>query len=298
MDIKSAFLASLTSMPKLSAHHQPEGFLGNISDLPRESDSPLFQILAGGNIEAVFPYSFDIRSLDCFLLLYTRKGCGKLLINSQVHTLMESSLLFFDCHTHFRIDIAIEPWEYQVLFIAGKDLCSYYGMLPQNQTAIMPLSAFSETALCFDKLMLTGLSDTLSTRLSISSLLHTIVTDCVIYQLSEPFPSHRASYLTAMKDLFDNHFEENYSLDDLEELYHISKYKLCREFKAAFGLSPLKYLNQKRIEIARHLLKTTSLKVHEVGSRVGIDNTNHFISLFKRFTGVTPLEFKSKSHSL
>lgn len=298
MDIKTAFLSSLISPPKLSSPYRPEDFLGNISDFPSGSDSPLFQILAGGNIKALFPYSFDIRSLDCYVLLYTQKGCGKLLVDSHVHTLMESSLLFFDCHTHFRIDIAIEPWEYQVLFIAGKNLGDYYSMIPPGQTAIMPLSAYSETALCLDKLMLTYLPDTLSARLSTSSLINNVITDCITYQLSEPVPSHTASYLTAIKDLFDNHFEENYSLDDLEALYHISKYKLCREFGAAFGLSPLKYLNQKRIEIAKHLLKTTSLKVHEIGSRVGIDNTNHFISLFKKFTGVTPLEFKSKGHSL
>lgn len=298
MDIKTAFLSSLISPPKLSSPYQPEDFLGNISDSPSGSDSPLFQILAGGNIKALFPYSFDIRSLDCYVLLYTRKGCGKLLVDSHVHTLMESSLLFFDCHTHFRIDIAIEPWEYQVLFITGKNLDDYYSMIPSGQTAIMPLSAYSETALCLDKLMLTYLPDTLSARLSTSSLIDNVITDCITYQLSEPVPSHTSSYLTAMKDLFDNHFEENYSLDDLEALYHVSKYKLCREFGAAFGLSPLKYLNQKRIEIAKHLLKTTSLKVHEIGSRVGIDNTNHFISLFKKFTGATPLEFKSKGHSL
>ncbi len=298
MDIKTDFLSSLISPPKLSSPYRPEDFLGNISDSPSGSDSPLFQILAGGNIKALFPYSFDIRSLDCYVLLYTRKGCGKLLVDSHVHTLMESSLLFFNCHTHFRIDIAIEPWEYQVLFITGKNLGDYYAMIPPGQTAIMPLSAYSETALCLDKLMLTCLPDTLSARLSTSSLIDNVITDCITYQLSEPVPSHAASYLTAMKDLFDNHFEENYSLDDLEALYHVSKYKLCREFGAAFGLSPLKYLNQKRIEIAKHLLKTTSLKVHEIGSRVGIDNTNHFISLFKKFTGVTPLEFKSKGHSL
>lgn len=294
MDIRTSFLSSLISPPKLSFHCHPEDFLGNISDFEPDSGSPLFRILAGGNIKAVFPYSFDIRSLDCYMLLYTRKGCGKLLINNHVHTLMESSLLFFDCHDHFRMDIAIEPWEYQVLFITGKNLGDYYNMIPPERTAIMPLSAYSETALCLDKLILTGLSDTLSVQLSVSSLIDQVITDCITYQLSEPLPSHTASYLTAMKDLFDNHFEENHSLDELETLYHISKYKLCREFGAAFGLSPLKYLNRKRIEIAKHLLKTTSLRVHEVGSRVGIDNTNHFISLFKKSTGVTPLEFKSR----
>lgn len=298
MDFKTAFLQSLISAPKLSSDRCPQDFLGNIFEIQCEPNPVLFEILAGGTVSAASPYSYDIRCLDCFMLLYTKKGCGKLLIDGHVHTLMESSLLFFDCHERFRIDIAIAPWEYQILFITGESLYDYYHLLPGHRAAIMPLSPFSETACCLDRLLMPDRQNTLSSRLIASSLLNTVITDCIIYQLSDSAPSYIAPYLTAMKDLFDNHFQENYSLDDLEERFHMSKYKLCREFGAVFGAPPLQYLNRKRIEIAKHLLLTTSLKVHEIGSQVGIDNTNHFISLFKKFTGVTPLEYKSKGHSL
>lgn len=44
--------------------------------------------------------------------------------------------------------------------------------------------------------------------------------------------------------------------------------------------------------LPKRLLLTTDLSVHEVGSQVGIENTNHFINLFKKDTGTTPLSFK------
>ena len=50
--------------------------------------------------------------------------------------------------------------------------------------------------------------------------------------------------------------------------------------------------NHKRIEEAKKLLLTTNDTIHEIGSKVGIHNTNHFINLFKRETGATPLAFK------
>lgn len=293
MDIKADFLSALVSTPKLFPAFSPEKFLGHIFHTDVETDSPFFRVLSGGNIAAVSPFSFDIRSLDCYMLLYTRKGCGKLLTGSHVHTLTESSLLFLDCHQRFRIDIAIEPWEYQVLFITGKTLPNYYDML--YKTAIMPLSPYSEAAFHFDKLLVFAGGSSLSSMLTASSLLNTIITGCIVYQLSENESSSGVpSYLMEMKNLFDSNFQRNYSLDELEEHFHISKYKLCREFGTAFGMSPLQYLNHKRIEYAKHLLLTTSLKIHEVGSSVGIDNTNHFISLFKKFTGFTPLVFRQK----
>lgn len=292
MNIKTSFLESLVSAPKLSSEHNPEEFLGHIYKEESDSDSPFLQILSGGVIQAFSPYSFDIRSLDCYMLLYTKKGCGKLLIQNQVYTLMQSSLLFLDCHERFRLDIAIAPWEYQILFISGNQLSSYYDLLPGN-TAIMPLLPYSETALCLEKLSVFDISGQITSVLSSSALLNTIITSCIVYQLADNSPSQLiSSYLNEMKELFDTKFQEDYSLDSLEEYFHISKYRLCREFGAAFHMSPLQYLNRKRIEVAKHLLLTTSLKVHEVGSRVGIDNTNHFISLFKKFTGQTPLEYK------
>ena len=59
-----------------------------------------------------------------------------------------------------------------------------------------------------------------------------------------------------------------------------------------YGQSPMHYLNSRRILIAKKLLLTTDLTIREVGSKVGIDNTNHFINLFKKDTGTTPLSFK------
>ena len=95
-----------------------------------------------------------------------------------------------------------------------------------------------------------------------------------------------------MKDAFDLHYDQKYSLAYFEETTNISKYRLCREFTAHYGLSPLQYLNTRRIEAAKNLLLSTDMPIHEIGSIVGIDNTNHFINLFKKFTGTTPFAFR------
>mgnify|MGYP000755642574 len=100
------------------------------------------------------------------------------------------------------------------------------------------------------------------------------------------------SYLLSVKNQMDKNYAEPLSLDDLEATYRISRYRICREFSFHFGESPMRYLNSRRIDAAKRLLLTTDLSVHEVGSQVGIENTNHFINLFKKDTGTTPLSFK------
>lgn len=298
MDIKADFLNALVSAPKFFSGFRAEKFLGQIYDTDDDPDTPFFKALSGGTVAASFPFSFDIRSLDCYLLLYTKAGCGKLLIENQVYTLAASSLLFLNCHQRFRLDIATGPWEYDVLFITGNNLSYYYEMIPEK-IAIMPLSPHSDTVLHLEKLLLFAKGNHPASRLAVSSLLDTVITRCILYYLSDDSNSLKAApYLKEIKELFDTDFQENYSLNELEEQFHVGKYKLCREFTAAFGMPPLQYLNRKRIEAARHLLLTTPLKVHEVGSRVGIDNTNHFISLFKKFSGCTPATFRQKGTAL
>ena len=103
------------------------------------------------------------------------------------------------------------------------------------------------------------------------------------------------SYVRRTKELFDTQYQENYTLDKLETLFGKSKYSICREFGAHYGISPLQYLNRRRIEEAKRLLLSTDLPVHEIASHVGIENTNHFIQLFKKNTGATPFVFKQEA---
>lgn len=127
----------------------------------------------------------------------------------------------------------------------------------------------------------------------ISMWITNILTEMAVYSCHPA--THRDTipdYLREIHHLFDTQYGENYSLDELENTYSVSKYRICREFSKYYGVSPVQYLNHKRIEEAKKLLLTTNDTIHEIGSKVGIHNTNHFINLFKRETGATPLAFK------
>lgn len=113
-------------------------------------------------------------------------------------------------------------------------------------------------------------------------------------QMSRSVPS----YLKKVRRHLDEHYALTFVLDDVVEWYGVSKYKFCHDFKEFYGQPPLQYLNEQRILHAKDFLLSTNVPVHEVGSMVGIDNTNHFITLFKRCTGVTPLQYRREHLSI
>lgn len=294
-NILNDFLASLMTISQATPQ-APEEFLGKVYTCPDSSSTaPLLRILAGGSISAHFPYSYDISSLDCYMLLYTEEGCGKLLLKNEILTLSKNSLLFFHGNSRFRIDIAIEPWSYKVLFLSGKALRYYYELLTRIKEPFFTMTPHPETQLYFEQLLSGSTAYTLSKQLNTSALLHTFFAHIVSDQLQEQQNSqHIPSYIEEMKNMFDNHYAEYFTLDELEKHFEISKYRLCREFSFFYGDSPLQYLNRHRIHVAGQLLLTTNYKVHEIGSMVGIDNTNHFITLFKKYTSLTPLQYKQR----
>lgn len=66
-----------------------------------------------------------------------------------------------------------------------------------------------------------------------------------------------------------------------------------RSFREILGTTPHRYLSRVRVNAARELLDTTSLSVETVAERCGFCSASHFISVFRRETGMTPLQFRS-----
>jgi AraC-like DNA-binding protein len=67
---------------------------------------------------------------------------------------------------------------------------------------------------------------------------------------------------------------------------------LCRLFKKSFGISPLTYYNNLRMEHARQLLRDTLSPINEVALHVGIANAAYFTRLFTQCTGQTPRDYR------
>lgn len=295
-DFTSVFKEALLSTPKTSSSMQPEDFLGHLFTTDKQiAAKTASDFYSGGNLAVRNSWSFDVQALPCFLLLYTMAGCGKLLMNQHVISLTENSLLLLNCRQRFRIDVAVSPWKYQVLFFDNVRAAEMLSLITKEPFCILNATAHSEYVLHLEKLLCLNYEKTMISQLRASDLLNHLLTEFTIEFLKKDQEFRKIpSYIEKIHDLFEEHYEENYSLDDLEARFSISKYRICREFGEYYGITPLQYLNRRRIRIACHLFETTSLRIHEVGSAVGIDNTNHFISLFKKYEGCTPLEYKAR----
>lgn len=75
---------------------------------------------------------------------------------------------------------------------------------------------------------------------------------------------------------------------------NISPFYFSRLFRQSTGLSPHKYITQRRLEVAKQLLKKTNLPIIEISAEVGFNSQSHFITLFKKHVGTTPLKYRKE----
>ncbi|WP_044481127.1 response regulator transcription factor [Paenibacillus antibioticophila] len=93
----------------------------------------------------------------------------------------------------------------------------------------------------------------------------------------------------------DREYRGRLQLQDLAKMFHMNSTYLGQLFKKETGKPFNDYLNEKRIEEAKRLLKRTQMKISEIALQVGYPNTDYFISKFKCKTGMLPSVYKQES---
>jgi AraC-like DNA-binding protein len=89
--------------------------------------------------------------------------------------------------------------------------------------------------------------------------------------------------------------DKRVSLDDMASAAGLSKMHFAAQFRAATGFRPHEYLLFKRIERAKMVISTSRTPLVEVAFSVGFNAQAHFSTVFKRFTGKTPAQWRQEN---
>lgn len=86
---------------------------------------------------------------------------------------------------------------------------------------------------------------------------------------------------------------EDLSLNQAASAVAVSPGYLSVLFRKETGETFIEYLTKIRMEKAKELLKTSSLKAYEVAYKVGYSDPHYFSMCFKKYTGQTPSDYKA-----
>jgi transcriptional regulator GlxA family with amidase domain len=136
---------------------------------------------------------------------------------------------------------------------------------------------------------------------------HDIAMQCAKSLLIETSRSSQASFavlalnkrhsdksIMDVQDWIEQNYTQNFSMDELAALHHLSLRTFMRRFKAATHVTPLTYLHQVRIVAAKNALENDVEPIEAISRRVGYEDVAFFRVLFRRYAGLTPKAYREK----
>lgn len=102
------------------------------------------------------------------------------------------------------------------------------------------------------------------------------------------YRSHLDPCVHRVQDWLVEHVSESVSLPTLAEVGQTSVRSLVRAFKAATGITPRKYLQLLRLELANHLIHETGLSLEEIAVKSGFGDPRQFRRVWLEHFGMAP----------
>jgi transcriptional regulator GlxA family with amidase domain len=106
--------------------------------------------------------------------------------------------------------------------------------------------------------------------------------------------SHGDEMVMRAQDYLENNFSEKISMGKLSEKFTVGRRNFDRRFIKATGNTPVEYLQRIKVESAKKELESSRKTVNEVMYAIGYTDIKAFREIFRRFTGLSPLEYKNK----
>lgn len=98
-----------------------------------------------------------------------------------------------------------------------------------------------------------------------------------------------------IKEIIAKRFSENLTVNDIANEVFLTSTYVCLIFKQETGETINEYLTKVRMENAKLLLKDYSFKLYDICYAVGYEYPNYFSKQFKKYTGLSPSEYREKS---
>lgn len=114
------------------------------------------------------------------------------------------------------------------------------------------------------------------------------------YTAEAPKVNHEDQQIRTVQEWLFKNYNKNNKVADLAVRANMSQRNFMRRFKAATGETPINYLQQLRINAARHLLENDLKTVGEISQKVGYEDLSFFSRLFKRYTGLPPTAYRER----
>lgn len=233
---------------------------------------------------------------NCSELFYVTGGEGQFYINGKTYPVTVNDLVIVNPNVeHTEISLNAAPLEYIVLGVDGLELSSADDK--EASYGIINFHTLKDTVLFYLQTMLREIETNAPGCETICQDLMEILIILLMrqsdYSLTlTPIRRKSSKLCTSVRRYIDVHYKENINLDMLASISHASKYYLVHSFTKEYGISPMNYLINRRLEEAKQLLKNDDYSMSMISRILGFSSPSYFSQTFKKAVGMTPNQYR------
>ena len=233
-------------------------------------------------------YKIDRQDSGIYVIEFVIEGRGKIKTpDGEIHEVSAGDLYYLPRGAHhLYYSIPEVQWGKIYVNFDGEmwdELFSRFGIA--NQYIYRGLNVYSELKRIFDLIE----SKAENTETECASIIFSII--CKMYNHNEA-KNEIASDALILKKYIDAHFCEKIKNENLAALIRKSCSQAGRIFQKEYGITPHKYILDKRIEEAAVLLRDTILTIKEIAYKVAYPDEFYFSNAFKKAMGVSPKQYR------
>ena len=255
-------------------------------------------------------------------IIYLHHGSFKLDINMEPYGTDRECFLFINSgELHSLRSLSMEFDEQAVVFSPSMLLFQDYDSI--DESILLPLTQnkltfprfldqtspfFSAFRSCYQQIshifsqsketLITGeqiLTDDVISQLQIKAGILQLIGILMEAGLMCQSPRTESQKITAIKTVLSyitDHYHEKLYVQDLASQVNMNEQYFCRFFKRSIGKTPIDYINDYRLNKVIRLLETGDAQITEICLECGVNTMGNFQRLFKRKTGITPLQYR------
>lgn len=291
---------------KQAAEQLPVYSLHNFSSPERKSQQFQVEVFdANRHFSVKYPHRHDF-----FEVLYLAKGSGYHVIDHNKYEIKPPSVFFMSPGQAHKLELSQDIEGF--IFIFTSD---FYLLNRSDQNSLIefpffytlqqdnpPLLLESKDDVQFmERLFQQGIAELKKDSYSIEmlrSILDLILTTCASrYKTPDNTPGKGKGHILVKRfyQLVEEHYHKNMTLGDYADLLTVTPNHLTQVVRQFTGKTSTQIIKLKQIQEIKRLLLHTSLNVTEIANQLNFEDQSYFSKFFKRESGLTPLEYRSKS---
>lgn len=224
-------------------------------------------------------------------LEYITGGSGILEINGQTyHPEKDCAILLTKHSTHTYATDPERPWQKQWIVFDGPFMQSMIdAYLPKSRYCfpncnLLPYFQKIHQQVKAQKRDYPGLLESLS-----------VILYQMILHISRNITQRELSLPEKIRAAIDAQIEGKLSLEAVCAEFNYSKNHIITLFRGAYGITPYRYFEAKKIDVAKRYLCNTSFTIEEIAQLLSYADRNYFSNCFKKHTGCAPAEYRRKN---